>query len=308
MRLLIEVSEVGNIQSAARNLNMSQPAASKMIQDLEVDFEVPLFSRTNRGVVPTDHGNALIRHGRLIFAQISNAAQEMDDLTEGASGRIVVGTLLAASTEVLPRALETVLAQRPNVAIKILDGTNDVLMPALRSGEIDMVVGRLPTHRHRQEVEQIPLYEEHVQLVVGGGHPLANKSKVSFDDIRPFGWILPPLETSLRLLIDQFFIEMDQYSPPRVIESVSYLTNRALLTSNELIGVLPASVPRPEVQTGLLNVLPFDLPFGQGPVGITVRKKGGLSPAATAMKNALEGIGAQIQQTREMPSSGSGSS
>lgn len=294
LRLLLAVGETGNIQAAARSMNMSQPAASKMIQDLEIDFEVPLFDRTNRGVIPTPQGQTLIRHSQLIFAQISNAVQEVDDLTEGTSGRVAVGTLLAASQELLPRAIEIITEQRPQVAIKIIDGTNEVLMPALRNGEIDLVVGRLPTHRHRVELQQIPLYEESIQLVVGSGHPLAGRSDVSWEDISAYGWILPPPATSLRMLIDQFFVDMNQYSPPQVIESISYLTNRSLLASSHLIGLLPSSVPKPDIAAGLLTVLPYTLPFGNGAVGITIRSDAGLSPAAKALIEALKSAGDQL--------------
>ena len=96
LRLLVAVGQHGSIQSAARDLSISQPAATKMIQDLELDFEVKLFERTNRGVVPTVFGDALIRHGKLLFAQVSNAAQALDELNEGNDGRVGVGTLSAA--------------------------------------------------------------------------------------------------------------------------------------------------------------------------------------------------------------------
>ena len=79
LRLLVAVERHGSIQYAARDLNVSQPSATKMIKDLELDFEVQLFERTNRGVVPTPFGEVLIRNGKLILAQISNAAQELDD-------------------------------------------------------------------------------------------------------------------------------------------------------------------------------------------------------------------------------------
>jgi DNA-binding transcriptional LysR family regulator len=147
LRLLVAVGQYGSIQHAARELRISQPAATKLIKDLELDFEVRLFDRTNRGVIPTAHGDALIRHGKLILAQVSNAAQELDDLSEGSSGRVVIGTLLAAAPELLPRAIETLLDERPRVAIKVVEGTNDVLMPALFAGEIDMIIGRLPAYR-----------------------------------------------------------------------------------------------------------------------------------------------------------------
>lgn len=287
LRLLVAVGNHGNIQNAAGELGISQPAATKMIQDLEIDFEVKLFTRTNRGVVPTIFGDTLIRHGKLIFAQVSSAAQELDDLNEGNSGRVVVGTLLAASTKLLPAAIATVLRDRPKVAIKISEGTNEVLMPALLSGEIDLVVGRLPSHRHRDKLKQEKLFEDRVLAVVGNDHPLATAKSLPFDQIKPFGWILPPLETTLRRQVDQFFISQNQYAPPFAIESVSYLANRALLQSSDWIGLMPAEVVQQDVENGYLTALDWDVPFGQSPIGLTYRGDNSLSPAGHAFKDAL---------------------
>ncbi|MDA7965313.1 LysR substrate-binding domain-containing protein [Ruegeria sp.] len=287
LRLLVAVGTHGNIQNAARALGISQPAATKMIQDLELDFEVKLFDRTNRGVVPTVFGETLIRHGKLIFAQISNAAQELDDLSEGNSGRVVVGTLLAASASLLPMAIEILLEDRPNVAIKINEGTNEVLMPGLLSGEIDMVVGRLPSHRHRDKIRQEKLFEDRILAVVGPTHPLAGRTGVTFSHIKPFGWVLPPLETTLRRQVDHFFVGQQQYVPAVSIESVSYLTNRTLLQSRDLIGLMPAEVVSQDIRNGHLVQLDWNVPFGHGPVGVSLRIDDDLSPAGRAFKAAL---------------------
>jgi len=287
LRLLIAVGQHGNIQNAARDLNISQPAATKMIQDLELDFEVKLFERTNRGVVPTVFGEALIRHGKLIFAQVSNAAQELDDLNEGNSGRVVVGTLLAASPRLLPIAIEWLLQDRPNVAIKIVEGTNEVLMPALLSGEIDMVVGRLPSHRHRSKIEQEKLFDEQIMLVVGNQHPMAKAADVTFDQLKRYGWILPPTETTLRRQTDQYFVRQGQYVPPSAIESVSYLANRSLLRARDLLGLMPAHVASLDIDNGLLSRIDWTVPFGAGPVGVSHRGEKSLSPAGSTFLKAL---------------------
>ncbi len=287
LQLLIAVGKHGNIQNAARELNISQPSATKMIKDLELDFEVQLFERTNRGVIPTPYGETLVRHGKLIFAQLSNAAQELDDLNEGSSGRVVIGTLLAASSNLLPKAIENLLAERPRVAIKVVEGTNEVLMPELRAGEIDLIVGRLPTHRHRSELLQEKLFDESIVVVSGSRHPLAGKKALQFEDLKEFGWILPPIETTLRRQLDQFFLKQDQYSPPFALESVSYLTNRSLLQSKDYVGIMPAHVAEQDVATGSLTQLDIVLPFGTGPVGVSYRKSGSLSPAGDAMLRGL---------------------
>ncbi len=293
LRLLVAVGANRNIQNAARELGISQPAATKMIQDLELDFEVTLFNRTNRGVIPTVFGETLIRHCKLIFAQVSNAAQELDDLSEGNSGRVVIGTLLAASTSLLPAAIDHLLTHRPKVAIKISEGTNEVLIPSLLSGKIDMVVGRLSTLRYREKVTREKLIEDRVVAVVGPEHPLAGKPNVSFDQIRPYGWLLPPLETTLRRQVDQFFISQQQYAPPHAIESVSYLANRALLQSRHLICLIPEEVSKQDIGNGNLARLDWSVPFGRGPIGISLRTGDSLSPAARAFKAALHKAAAE---------------
>lgn len=288
LRLLVAVGRHGNIQNAARELGISQPAATKMVQDLEVDFEVKLFDRTNRGVIPTVFGETLIRHGKLIFAQVSSAAQELDDLSEGNSGRVVVGTLLAASPGLLPTAIELLLTERPKVAVKIYEGTNEILMPALLSGEIDLVVGRLTSRRYRDKIMRQKLFDEGITAVVGSQHPLANAPSVSFEQIKQYGWVLPPQETTLRRQIDQFFVRQHQYSPPLAIESVSYLANRALLQSRDLIGLMPSAVVAQDIGSGFLARLDWDVPFGQGPVGVSYRSEDSLSPAGRALLSALK--------------------
>lgn len=287
LRLLVAVGQYGSIQSAARELQISQPAATKLIQDLELDFEVKLFERTNRGVIPTSYGDSLIRHGNLILAQVGNAAQELDDLTEGSSGRVVVGILLAAAPNLLPSAIELLLADRPNVAVKVVEGTNDVLMPALFSGQIDMIVGRLAAYRAPTKLVQEKLLDDRVIAVVGKQHPLSGKKSVSFNQMRPFGWILPPLETTLRRQIDQFFVSQKQYIPPSVLESVSYLANRAMLQRRDLVGLMPEHAASYDIENGWLAKVDWTVPFGKGPVGISYRGPESLSPASVEFLHAL---------------------
>ncbi len=294
LRLLVAVAHHGSILHAARELNLSQPAATKMIKDLEADFEVQLFTRTNRGVVATVYGESLIRHGKLVFAQITHAAQELDDLAEGTAGRVVVGTLLAASARLLPMAIGTVLKERPDLVIKVVEGTNEVLMPGLRTGELDLVVGRLPTHRHRSDVDQLKLYDERIVAVVRAGHPLAGQIGVGLEDMAGFGWILPPPETTLRRQLDQHFVSRPDLAPKRVVESVSYLTNRALVAASDIIAVLPVHVAAGDIAGGAFARLDWVVPVGAGPVGVSFRRSGGLSPAARAFIKVLSAVGDEI--------------
>lgn len=288
LRLLVSISDQSSILHAAKQLNISQPAATKMVKDLETDFGVQLFNRTNRGVMPTIFGEALIKHGKLILAQISHAAQELGDLNEGTGGRIVVGTLLAASAMLLPQTIRKLHEQRPNVTISIREGTNDVLIPALRAGELDFVVGRLPQYRHRQEVIQERLYDEQICIVARADHPLLGNGEIAFEDLANYKWILPLQDTTLRRQIDREFLNRDLAPPLEIVESVSFLTNRTLLATTDMLGAFPCYVVEEETRNGLLAVMPVKLNLTFGPVGVSYRRQGGLSPAASIFLEMLQ--------------------
>ena len=291
LRLLMAVGQHRSVLHAARALNVSQPAASKLIQDLEADFGVPLFDRTNRGVVPTAFGAALIRHARLVLTQIGQAAAEISDLSAGRAGRVVVGTLLAASARLLPDAIARVRQDRPGIGVKIVEGTNDILMPALRAGELDLVLGRLSAHRHRAELVQERLHDEAIQAVARPGHPLT-LGRPTLAAVLAHGLILPPPETTLRRQIDQMYLDAGLSPPQPAVESVAWLANREILAATDLVGLVPAEVAARDIAAGLVAALDWPVPLAAGPVGVTMRAESGLSPAAEVFLTALRACAA----------------
>lgn len=288
LRLIVAIDEQASVLRAADALNISQPGATKLLKDAERDLGVPLFDRTNRGMVPTDYGRALVRHAKLILSQLSHAADELDDLAEGTGGRVTVGTLLAASATLLPTAIRRLREKRPRVSVAVIEGTNDRLMPALGVGDIDFVVGRLPEFRFRDEFVQEPLFHEEVCVVVRAGHPLARRRRLEIAALADGEWILPPPETTLRRQVEKAFHDAGVEAPRPVVQSVSLLTNRALLLTTDMIGVWPRQVVLDDVRAGALAILPVALPAAAGPVGLSRRRSVILSPAAQALVAELK--------------------
>ncbi len=282
LRLLVAIAEHSSILRASEEIFISQPAATKLLKDLETDFNVLLFNRTNRGVVPTVFGDALVRHGKLILAQISHAAQELDDLNEGLGGRVVVGTLLTASAQLLPQVIRYLQEKRPNVSIVVRDGTNDFLMPLLHTGDLDMVVGRLAEYRYREELTQEILYHEEIVVVCRKEHSLVARKNVPLEELVQNNWILPPTQTTLRRQIDKEFFDRGLPTPSNPVECVSFLTNRSILLETDMIGVFPLHVVQREITNGELAVVNCKLNITKSPVGVSYRNEDALSPAATA--------------------------
>jgi DNA-binding transcriptional LysR family regulator len=288
LRLLVAIEKHRSILHAATALNMSQPAATKLLKDLETDFAVKLFSRTNRGVIPTEFGEALVRHGKLILTQISHAAQELDDINDGLGGRVVIGTLLTASAKLLPNTIKKIHQARPNVSIVVRDGTNDLLMPMLHTGELDMVLGRLAEYRHRDGLTQEILYHEKVVIVGRKNHPLTSNKKTAFEQLADQNWILPPLQTTLRRQIEKEFFDRGLPPPSIAVECVSFLTIRSLLARTDMLCVLPFNVVEYEITHGLLATVECDLNISNGPAGVSYRSFDLLSPAALEFLNELK--------------------
>jgi len=295
LRLLVAIAEHSSILRASEEICISQPAATKLLKDLEIDFNVQLFDRTNRGVIPTKFGEALVRHGKLILAQISHAAQELDDLNEGLGGRVVVGTLLTASARLLPRVIKHLHKQRPNVSIVVRDGTNDFLMPLLQTGDLDMVVGRLAEYRYREEFTQEILYHEDVVVVCRKDHPISARKNVPFKELAQNDWILPPTQTTLRRQIDKEFFDRGLPAPSNPVECVSFLTNRSILLEADMIGVFPLHVVQREITNGELAVVNCKLNISKSPVGVSYRNEDALSPAAAAFLAQIRSTASELR-------------
>ena len=276
---------------AAEAIGLTQPAVTKAVRDLERDLGVDLFERGNRGVTPTIYGEALVRHARCVLAQLVHAAEEIDDLAHGVGGRVAIGTLLAASARLLPRAVARLRAERPRVVVDVVEGTNDRLQPMLLRGELDMVVGRLTEFRHRARVHQEPLYDEEIVILSRPGHPLALDEHLRLADLRSADWILPPPETTLRRQLEKAFFDAALEPPRCAVQSVSLLTNRRLLYESDLIGAWPRGVAADDLVAGHLVSLPVRLSEILGPVGVSTRKSARLSPAAQALLTILRAEG-----------------
>jgi len=295
LTLLVTVGEQCNIFKAAQLLNMAQPAATKTIRDLENALDLPLFDRSSRGVTPTPYGEVLIRHAKLILSQVKHASEELASVKEGISGHVTIGTLLAASPALLPKSLARLKRERPNISVSVIEGTNDLLVPQLLVGDIDLVVGRLPEVQEEEGVRSEMLYREPVAVVARTDHPLSQRKQLTLKDLVDAQWILPSPGTTLRREIDNAFHKAGLPVPQCVIESVSILTNRALLMDTDMIAAMPYQVIHAYEEMGLLCQLPVTLQADAGPVGITVRAGSQLTPAANYLLNVLQQTGEEIR-------------
>ena len=297
LKLLTVIAEEGTVLRGSQLLNIAQPAATKSIKELEDALGVELFVRSSRGVTPTLFGEVMIKHAKLILTQLRHASEELQSLDEGLSGRVYVGTLLAASPTLLPRSLALLRERRPGIAVSVSEGTIDKLMPSLRTGDLDIVLGRLPDYREREGLAQEVLYLEPIAIVAREGHPLTEKKIVTLSDLVSQAWVMPPMQTSLRRQIEVAFLRENLEPPADVIESVSILTNHTLLIETDMIAAMPHQVA--SVQQGL-RILPVTLEATSSRIGATMRATVGLSAAAEYFMSIVREVAEDIRKNLEL--------
>src|ERR1700683_3151189 len=298
LELIAEIYDCRSILKASKRLSLTKPTVPKALQDVETTLGLKLFERTNRGIEPTEYGEIFARHAKVLLAQLRHAAEELENLRVGYSGKVTVGTLLAASASILPDAIVLLKKERPGVAISVIVGTYDILMPSLLAGDLDMVLGRLPSEGHSRALVYEEFYAEPSCVVVRRGHPLTRKRRLALRDLTNEPWLLPLPETALHRQIERAFIDAGASLPKNVIESVSILTNRVLLRKSDCIGVMPYHVALDDVEHGLLAILPVKLKSLESPVGVIVRAPGDLPPAASALREYLRAAAKDVPSPR----------
>src|SRR5262249_41092556 len=145
VRLLVALDEHRNMHRAAASVAMSQPAATRLLGDLERLLGLRLFERGARGVTPNAYGESMVRHARVMLSALDHSRDELNALLQGTTGKIVVGTLLVAAPVLVPRAVARFKQRHPMHTVVIREGTTATLTAALQRGEIDIVVGRAPS-------------------------------------------------------------------------------------------------------------------------------------------------------------------
>lgn len=287
LQLLVAIDDLRNIGRVAASLNVTQPAVSKMLGEVERGLGVALFERTARGVNPTVYGAALVEHARQVLAKLDVARAELRDLLSGAAGKVSVGALPAVAPTLLPRSLALLKERSPGTSVFVREGTQDVLLQELLRGNLDLVVGTLPDGRIPHLEEKV-LYEDRFLLVAGRHHRLAGHARLAWSDLRECPWVLPPVGTLLREPLEVAFEEHGLAMPRNHVETLSVHVISGYLQLTDAIACLREAVAHRYQALGALAVLPLDLPKMLGPVGMTWSRERLLSSSARLMMKCLE--------------------
>jgi len=286
--LLVALAEEGNLHRAAEVLNMTQPAASKLLKDLEDVLEVPLFERLPRGMQPTWYGETMIRHARVALASLNQANEELTALKAGRFGQVSVGAITSTGLMLLPPAVALVKQEQPTLRVMLEIETSDVLMERLAQGKLDILLARLFEQHDKSRLRYERLAAEPVCAVTRPGHPLLSVAGLTLRDVVGAGWIVPPAGSVLRHRFELMFQEEGLAPPINVVETSALLFITRMLQQSDMLAVVGADVARYYASHGIVTLLPLEMPCHMDDFGIITRTDRLLSPAAKVMMRALK--------------------
>ncbi|GAA4129732.1 LysR substrate-binding domain-containing protein [Actinomadura keratinilytica] len=282
--LVVAVADHGSVLRAARHLRLAQPAATRSLREVEDLLGVELFARGPRGVTPTVYGEAFVEHARTVLAELRRAGDRIAELADARAGTVTIGTLLAGSNVLLPRAIAALKRDRPGITVIVREATFDAQAPRLLDGELDMIVGRLNPIGDLRGLRQITLYGEPVRLVARRGHPARRRRGLALRDLLDYPWVLPLEQTALRRELEQVFRDQGLPPPSDLVECTSILTVRTLVRDTDMIAALPELVAATDRE---IAPLPVPLEPVRRQVGVTLPDGRPLTPSARLMLDHL---------------------
>lgn len=299
LHLLLALDDFRNIGKAANHSNVTQPAISKALSELERGLGVKLFDRNARGIEPTVYGECMIRHARAMLLELAQARDELRGLVAGTSGRVSVGALASTVHTLLPRSLALLKTRSPGTSVILKENVQEVLLPDLLAGKLDLLLGRLPPRETARGLDERTLFAQPVAIVCGKHNQLAKRKQLNWSDLQDVPWVIPPLGSLLREPVEMEFEEHGMSLPGNPVETISASVIVRYLQLSEAVAVMAADIAQYYKGLGVVSVLPLNFSRQVQPIGIVWNRSRPLSPSAKLMMQCLEDTAGQIIAERE---------
>jgi len=280
LECFVETARHMSVSRAAEALDLTQPAVSRTLRELEELCGTALLMRDGRGIMLSPEGEVFLRHATASLASARSGVAALAELGRGDGPLVRVGALPTVSATLLPRAVQTYQGSAVRNRLRILTGENTVLLEALRDGMLDMVMGRMPAPERMIGLSFEPLHREEVVFVTAADHPLARQGNVAVGNLDQYPVLVPPEGSIIRPIVERLFLELVMPMPERALETVSETFAKAYLRIEPAIWIISRGVVALELERGEFAALPIDTRSSVGPVGLIMREGIALSPGA----------------------------
>jgi DNA-binding transcriptional LysR family regulator len=283
------VAEHAHLGRAAAALGLSQPALSKSLRRLESALNTKLVRRTTKGVELTLEGSALLTRVNELRLSLQNVAREITEVGEGRVGRLRIGAGLAISEPFLSAAFAAILKSSPRISLQVTLSDNDLMVPALRNGELDLIINYHPPRLPEGLVFEHLFNDRHV-VVASADHPLAKKRRVTLAELANERWALSEPALLPQQMLNEAFRDRGLPPPKIAFESRSTVLRLRTVALSGLLGFASGAAIQQAAHDTAVTTLPVRELSMDRPVGTIRRKETYLPPILRRMLDILKTV------------------
>ena len=285
--LLETLARTNNMHLTAEQMNLSQPAVSKMLKEIESLLGFAIFERLPRSMPVTALGRHVVKYAQIVLNDAKNFVEDINVLKEGGHGFLKIGGIFAATAVVIPDTVLEIKKQWPLLSIDVVESTSDHLMEMLSEHTLDLAIGRFTQPQQIQYFDFLPLGPEPFCIVVNAQHPCGQQASWKLTQLLQWPWVMYPKGTPIRERMESAFAKVNAKMPTNTVNTMSMQTFLQLLQRNDVVGMLPEAMVSSHVASGQLRILETDLVLDPQDYGILTRKGESLSEAAQTFVNLL---------------------
>ncbi len=293
LALVLKLVDTGNLHDAAAALNMSQPAATKLLQEIEEALNAVLFIRQSRGMKPTPSGMMAARHAGFILAEIRKMQQDIDGLQNGITGYVRVGAMISTVPSPVTQALARMAEAYPTVEVSLHVGTSDVLLPEMNAGRLDFVVGSIAGAVGPEPLTYSPLIEDVAVVVASATNPILRQHNLTLKDVFSERWILPPAGAPELRSIEAAFNAAGLPLPVNSTRMASMIATATSLDATDTLAIVPESMYRYFAKFQAMGKVDVKLQAPTEPYGLINLTSRPLPPAAKALYDFISEVATQ---------------
>lgn len=291
LRMIVALDDLQRVSRAAQVMNMSQPAASRLIAEMETIMGVKLCERLPRGVELTAYGAALARRARTILFEVHDADREIADLKSGKGGTVFLGAVTAPAIDLAVPAVRKMRTTHPNVEISVQVETSTVLARELLASRHDFIIARIPDDLNPRLFRSRVIGVEKACLIVRRGHPLLGEGPIQFDQMVDFDWVMQPSGSLLRRVIENHFLRRNIPPPGRILNTSSLLLTLIMVAGSDSIAPVSMEVAQfirgERGLAGAVDIVPIDFDLEVQPYSLITLANRALSPAARILHDLV---------------------
>ncbi len=286
LHTFVAVAQQGTLGRAAETLNLSQPALSKTLNELEQLTGTRLFERGRLGAQLTLVGEQFLTHAVKVLDALNSAGQALNR-KEGLNNDIVrIGALPTAALGILPTVIGQFHKQQKDITLQVATMNNTMLLAGLKSGEIDIGIGRMSDPELMSGLHYELLFLESLKLVVRPGHPLLQET-VTLSRVMEWPVVVSPKGTVPRQNAEALLQSQGCKMPAGCIETLSASLSRQLTVDFDYVWFVPSGAVKDDLSRGVLTALPIATQGAGEPIGILTRVDATLTPGTQTLLSAI---------------------